>query len=134
MAMVPPASPTRAPRLVGFLLGLAMMAAPALSASVAQSRLVHCGRDTCLRISGRRSNPAVSIRIDGDALAVDGNRDWRVTVPLSTARIWARSSGSVLTLTSTDARGGTESRENVMLPPGAFGQRVELASLVVRAH
>ena len=134
MAMIPVAFPARAPRLVGFLLGLAVTAAPALSASVARSRLVHCGRDTCLRISGHRSNPALPIRIDGDALAVDGGRHWRVTVPLSTVRIWAKSSGPVLTLTSTDARGGTESRETVMLPPGAFGQRVELASLVVRAH
>jgi len=131
--MVVPAS-IRSRVIAGVLLGLAMTPPPARAASAPQARLIHCGSDTCLRISGHRQRSAVAVRVGGQDLAVEGGRTWRVTVPLTTARAWLTSSGYALTLTLADTQAGTESKEAVALPPGALGPRVELASLVIRAH
>ncbi len=110
------------------------MTTPAHAAGAPQARLIHCGDNTCLRISGHRPRSAVAVRIGGQDLAVAGGRTWRVTVPLTIARAWPTSSGYALTLTLADPQAGTEGKEAVALPPGALGPRVELASLVIRAH
>jgi hypothetical protein len=96
--------------------------------------LVHCGDATCLRISGRRPHAAVAVRVAGHRLTIEGNRSWRATVPLATARGWAGTHGGMLTVTLTDARTGGESTEVATLPPGALGKRIELASLTVNAY
>jgi hypothetical protein len=132
MAVPAPTWPTT--KIAGLILGLATIAAPLQAAHAPQARLVHCGGETCLRISGHRQGPAVAIRIDGRDLAVDGGRTWQITVPLAMARAWAAPSGGALTVTLVDTQGGTESTETAVLPPGALGRRVELASLVVRAR
>ena len=99
-----------------------------------KARLIHCGDATCLRISGRRPHAAVTVRIAGQPLVVEGNRSWRATVPLATARDWASAHGGMLTVTLADARTGDESVEIVTLPPGALGKRIELATLTVSAY
>ncbi len=114
--------------------GIATTTAPAYAASPPQARLVHCGQETCLRLSGHRPRSAVTVRIGGRDLAVDGGRRWRATIPLETARTWAISSGYSLVISLVDTQLGTEAKEEVILPPGALGQRVELATLVVRAY
>jgi hypothetical protein len=103
-------------------------------AAAPHAQLVHCGNETCLRISGHRAHPAIAIRIAGQNLAVVGERSWRATVPLSTARDWVNASAQALKLTMIDTLSGAESVEAVPLPPGAFGNHVELATLVVRAY
>ncbi|MCX8475760.1 MAG: hypothetical protein MT490_08170 [Sphingomonas sp.] len=55
-------------------------------------------------------------------------------MPLATARDWARAHGGTLTVTLADARTGDESIEIVTLPPGALGNRIELATLTVSAY
>lgn len=87
-----------------------------------------------MRLSGHRPQPTTAILIGGAAVAVEGARAWRVTVPLKTARAWTRSSGDALMLTLADTRTGTERVERVPLPPGALGRRLELATLLVRAR
>ena len=103
-------------------------------AIAAESRLVHCGADTCLRLSGHRSNAAVAVRIAGHDLAVTGDRSWHATVPLSTARDWPSSSRGTLTLTLVEMSTGTETVDAAIMPPGALGRRVELATLTVHAY
>jgi hypothetical protein len=114
--------------------GIALAATGAHAAPTSQSRLVHCGEQTCLRITGHRADAAVAVRIAGQDMAVEGGRSWRVTVPAQTARAWASASGSVLPITYRDARSGTERQGEVLLPPGALGRRIELATLLVSAH
>ena len=63
-----------------------------------------------------------------------GGRNWRLTVPLTTAREWGSSTGDALSLALFDPRSNTETQERVELPPGALGRRVELATLIVRAR
>ena len=126
------------PRLIRFyaalIAGLALTSAPALAESTPQARLVHCGGDTCLRLSGHRPQATVTIAIAGHALAVAGGRNWHATVPLAIARAWGTPAGDVLTLALGDTRADSERLESVALPPGALGRRVELATLVVRAR
>jgi hypothetical protein len=103
-------------------------------AAAAQARLVHCGSETCLRLSGRRANAAVAVRIAGQILAVEGIHAWRVTVPLREARDWRRAADGTLPVTLSDAATGTETMDVAAPPPGALGRRVDLATLIVRAH
>lgn len=129
--------PARArPALMKFwlVLGLAMTATPGSVTAAPRARLVHCGDETCLRISGRRSHSAVIVQIAGHDLAVEGEHAWRTTVPLRTARGWVNRSGDMLMLTLADTQAGTERIDAVALPPGALGKRVELATLVIQAH
>ncbi len=128
-ARIRPASET-----LCLFLGLAMTAIPDSAAAAPKARLVHCGDATCLRISGRRPHAAVVVRIAGQPLVVEGNRSWRATVLLATARDWASVHDGTLTVTLDDARTGGESTEIVVLPPGALGERRELASLIVSAY
>ena len=111
-----------------------MTAIPDSAAAAPKARLVHCGEATCLRISGRRPHAGVAVRIAGQPLMVKGNRSWRATVPLATARDWASARGGTLTVTLADAQTGGESTQIVTLPPGALGKRRELASLIVSAY
>jgi hypothetical protein len=111
-----------------------MAATPGNAVAAPKARLIHCGDGTCLRISGRRPHSAVAVRVAGHDLPVEGDRSWRATVPLATARDWASAHGGTLTVTLADARSGGESVESVTLPPGALGKRVELASLIVSAY
>jgi hypothetical protein len=113
---------------------LALAPAPALAGESPKAILVHCGADTCLRLSGHRVRATVAVRIDGHTLAVEGARAWRVTVPLSTARSWRIARGDTLAVTLADDDAGTEHIETAILPPGSLGSRLELASLEVRAH
>lgn len=98
------------------------------------AKLVRCGADSCLRLSGHRAGAEVAVRVDGHDLHVEGERAWRATVPLSTARTWAIGRGYSVAVTLVDVGAGTERRQSVALPPGSLGSRLELASLVVRAH
>lgn len=115
---------------------LALSAAPAAlhAESPAKARLVHCVEGTCLRLSGQRSGSDVSVRVAGRELAVAGTRRWTATIPLASARSWLIDSGHSVTVSLVDARIGVQTDETVLLPPGAFAGRLELASLVVRAY
>jgi hypothetical protein len=118
----------------GLLIAVATVAAPGQAQAAPDARLVHCGQDTCLRISGRRANAEVAIRIGGHELAAQGERNWRITVPLAIARGWMMPSGDALELTLVDPRNNTTSLQKSVLPPGALGRRVELVTLVVSAR
>ena len=126
--------PLPALRATGLVVAVLAMASPACATRAPEARLVHCGEQTCLRLSGHRAQPTVAIRVAGQDLAVEGGRAWRVTVPLATARAWATMSGSSLSLTMADPEGGAETTQAVSLPPGALGRRIELSALVVHAR
>ena len=123
-----------ATRAILFATILALAPSPALAKKSPSATLVHCGADTCLRLSGHRARATVAVRIDGHRLTVEGARAWRITVPLSTARSWRIARGDTLAVTLADDDAGTEHIETAILPPGALGSRLELAALEVRAH
>src|SRR6201989_2235110 len=87
-AMVASARARPAFKNVCLFLGLAIAATPGSVAATPRAQLVHCGDETCLRISGHRRHSAVIVRIAGHNLAVEGARSWHAVVPLRTARSW----------------------------------------------
>lgn len=115
-------------------MGLALAVIPGSAMAASRARLVRCGDQTCLRISGHRSDPAMMVRIGEQPVAVEGNQAWHATVSLSAARAGANASLDTLTLTTADRKTGVETVDMVALPPGALGRRVELATLDVRAY
>lgn len=122
-----------------FLLALSGCAAlcaglPAAAERTSSARLVHCGGETCLRLSGRRVGAATAVRVDGRDLPVVGERSWQVTVPLAEARTWRLIRGYAVPITLVDRASGAERMLAVPVPPGALGARMELASLIVRAR
>lgn len=125
---------TDLPLTLAGALGLIVLAAPLPAAARAQAQLVHCGAETCLRVSGHRPQPTTAVRIGDRPLAVDGGRAWQATVPLSTARTWPITHGYALNLVFADPQLGAEHAERVALPPGALGARIELTSLEVNAR
>ena len=116
------------------LAGACIAAGSATPALATQARLVHCGTDTCLRLSGRRAHPEVAVQVAERDLQVEGGRRWRADVPLAAARLWQGVARDRLTVTLADARTGSRRSETVLLPPGAFAGRIELAELVIGTH
>jgi hypothetical protein len=119
------------------LLGLLCSLVTVTSAHAEQrtrARLVSCGENTCLRLSGYRASAAMVVRIGGHDLAVEGRRGWQATVPLDVARAWAITRNYALRVVLIDPAAGTEQIETVMLPPGSLGSHTEIASLTISAR
>ncbi len=110
------------------------MIAPAQAERQTRARLVSCGENSCLRLSGYRARADVVVRIGGSDLAVEGDRAWQATVPLDIARAWPIARNYAVRVAFFDPDAGTERVETVMLPPGSLGSRTEIASLIISAR
>ena len=106
------------------------LASPAMAAAEATTRLSPCESGSCLVVSGHRDSAASIVLINGHPVAVDGERNWRVRLPLETVRSWSLRMARTINVATVDP--ATESREDreADLPIGLLGH-VELASLVV---
>lgn len=91
------------------------------------TRVVRCGADSCLLISGRREAAVAGIEVNGHAVAAQGERNWRVRLPVSTVRSWSQPYARSIAV-SVDGLS-----DEVALPIGLLGQPRDLAMLVVRA-
>lgn len=116
------------------LLAIAGLAAPAAAAPRPTTRLVRCGDDTCLRISGRRDDPAAAVSINGQAVRAEGGRRWHVRLPIEQVRRWSSPSARTIAVGLVDARTQTAAIAEADLPIGLLGDRIDLASLVVSAR
>lgn len=110
------------------------MIAPAQAERQTRARLVSCGENSCLRLSGYRARADMVVRIGEHDLAVEGDRAWQATVPLNVARAWPIARNYALRVTLVDPDEGAERGETVMLPPGSLGSRTEIASLIISAR
>lgn len=116
-------------RLRTLMLGLILaggFAAPALAASGPATRLVECGPESCLFVSGRRGHAASPVSINGHEVAVEGGRKWRAQVPVETVREWSEPYARTITVSVA----GVE--REARLPIGLLGSVKNLAMLVVR--
>lgn len=73
--------------------GLSM---PAFAAEALSTRLVSCGEESCLLVSGTRTDANAQVAINGRAVAVEGARKWRVRVPVNTLRQWSAPSARTI--------------------------------------
>lgn len=101
-------------------------AAPVMAQGTASTRLVECGEQSCLLVTGRRADASVPVSLNGHAVTVQGTRKWRVRVPVSTIRGWSQPNARTISV----AVAGTA--QDARLPIGMLGHDQNLAMLVVR--
>ena len=110
---------------LALLVGL-LLATPAFAASTPATRLVDCGADSCLLVTGQREDAAVPVSINGHAVRVHGARKWRAVVPVDTLRAWSEPYARSITVSVA------ASEVEADLPIGMLGHAENLAMLVVR--
>lgn len=132
--MVPRSLIVRLPALVftgSFALGC--LAPPTLTAE-SISKLVRCGGESCLQISGQRDNPAAIVRINDHVVPVAGERGWQVRLPIDIVRQLSAPFARTIEVSMQDPQTQVETTEHVDLPIGLLGFATELASLEVSAR
>ncbi|WP_353467670.1 hypothetical protein [Sphingomonas faeni] len=125
---------SRAIRMALSLVCALTMIAPAHAERQTRARLVSCGENSCLRLSGYRALATMVVRVGEHDLSVEGDRAWQATVPLDIARAWPIARNYALRVAFVDPDAGTKRVETVMLPPGSLGARTQIASLIVSAR
>ncbi len=103
----------------------AAFATPAVAATKANTRLVKCGTESCLLVSGQRAHASSSILVNGHEVAAKGKQRWHVRVPVETIRAWSAPYARTITVSVAGAT------YDARLPIGMMGH-ADLAMLVVR--
>jgi hypothetical protein len=116
--------------LQGALL-LGSFASPASAAPEPSAKLVHCGAESCLRISGHRESPTSVLRINGRVVPAEGRRKWEVDLPIGTVRDWSAPHARTIEVSLHDPDTQRAASAFVDLPIGLLGGVDDLSSLVV---
>ena len=109
-------------------------AAPAMAASESSTKVVRCGTQSCLQISGHRDDTASTVSINGQEVAVEGKYDWRVRVPVETVRGWSAPYARTIEVSLRDPQTQLDASADVDLPIGLLGTLTDLAALEIRAR
>lgn len=115
-------------------------ASPAMAASGPSTKLVRCGSESCLMVTGHRSDPALIVSINDHVVPAEGDRRWRVVLPVETVRQWSSPHARTIdvSLRNPQVQAGTQAQDETIasadLPVGMLCHAVNLASLVVYAH
>lgn len=115
-------------------LALGSLATPALAAPEPSTRLVRCGAESCLQISGKRDDPTAIVSVNGRAVPVEGGRSWRVELPVEQLREWSAPYARTVEIAMLDPETELGTISSVDLPIGVLGGVTNLASLVVSAR
>lgn len=109
-------------------------AGSAMAAPAPHTRLVKCGTETCLLLSGHRADAAAPVSINDHVVAVSGGRSWRARLPLETVRAWSAPHARSIAVAVIRPDGSADKPVAASLPIGLLGHVTDLAALVVRAH
>ncbi|MEO7688480.1 MAG: hypothetical protein ABIS51_04280 [Sphingomonas sp.] len=112
------------------VVGLAGFSAPACAATEPRTRVVTCETGSCLLVTGRRTNAASMVSINGRTVSAEGARKWRVLVPVDTVRKWSAPLARTIVVSVVDAGTRTDATAEVDLPIGLLGQVEDLALVV----
>jgi hypothetical protein len=107
------------------------LASPAMAASAPSTRVVACRTGSCLLVTGHRDNAASAVSLNGHVVPVEGDRAWRVSLPVETVRAWSVPLARTIEVTFTDAATHAETATDADLPIGLLGHSENLASLVI---
>lgn len=116
-------------RFQAFALATILMtgiASPASAATQPSTRLVECGSESCLLVSGRRNDTGAVVSIAGRAVQVEGGRKWRVRLPVATVRAWSEPFARTIEVSTAGVA------EDADLPIGLLGRAENLAMVIVR--
>lgn len=120
----------RALALTGALV-VGSLASPAIAAPEQSARLVRCGAQSCLRITGHREKPALIVSINGHVVPVEGKRSWEVNLAVEAVREWSAPYARTIEVSLHDPETQRETIASIGLPIGLLGGVTNLASLVV---
>jgi hypothetical protein len=123
----------RKPSIVVSAVLFAFAATPASATSSPSTRLVRCGTETCVLVSGHRDNIGSEVRINGRVVTVEGKRHWHARLPVATVRSWSSAFQRTLEITLHDTATQAISSARADLPIGLMGH-TDLAMLVVGVH
>lgn len=99
--------------------------APLLAENAPKTRLVKCGAQSCLVVTGKRSNADSQVRLNGYEVRTDGRYKWHVRLPVDTIRAWSAPNARTVTVSIEGAS------MDAKLPIGLMGH-ANLAVLIVR--
>lgn len=106
-------------------------AEPAMAGSPPGTKLVRCGEQSCLVVSGHRDNPAAAVIINGHEVAAKGRHGWQVRLPVETVREWSLPHARTIEVALRDPGTLRQTSVEAHLPVGLLGHVTNLASLVV---
>lgn len=107
---------------------LAASIAPTASAcddAAPRTKLVKCGDQSCLVVSGHRADSTAKILINGHEVVAKGHHRWSAKLPVSAVRGWSAPRARSISVAVGDA--AAEAR----LPVGLLAPSGNLAMLVV---
>lgn len=104
---------------------------PAQAETAASTRLVSCGEDSCLLVSGHRDHSQAAVYINGHAVPVEGKRNWQVRLPVSIVRDWSVPFARKIEVSYHQGDQQIGSAIGAKLPIGLLGHVPDLASLVI---
>ena len=110
------------------------LAAPTTAAPEPSTKLVRCGEQSCLRVTGHRNDPTSIVHINGHAVAAEGERSWKVYLPLEVVREWSAPNAQTIDVSLGDPEGQRETIACVDLPIGLLANATTLAALVISVH
>jgi hypothetical protein len=110
------------------------LASPAIAAPEPSSKLVRCGEQSCLQVTGHRDDPTSIVRINGHAVSVEGERKWKASVPLEVVREWSAPNARTIEVSLGDPEGQPATIASVDLPIGLLANATTLAALVINVH
>lgn len=113
---------------------IAGLASPARAEPETSTKLVRCGAESCLRISGYRPDPGATVRINGHAVPVEGERRWQVQLPVEVVREWSEAYARTIEVSLHQADAQIGASADVELPVGMLGGPIDLSSLVISVY
>lgn len=111
--------------------GFVTLAPTAMAASAPKTRLVSCGGDSCLLVTGHREDNSSIVSINGHRVNAQGGGTWKTVLQLDTVRSWAGPMARSIDVSVYDPSTGTQASHPAKLPIGLLGHVTDLAALVI---
>lgn len=110
------------------------LASPVIAAPEPSTKLVKCGAQSCLLVTGYRDDPTSVVSINGHAVAVEGARRWKAYLPVALVREWCAANARTIdvSLAAPAAEPATVTR--VDLPIGLLADATVLAALEINVR
>lgn len=108
-------------------------ASTAIASPAPKTRLVSCGSESCLLVTGHRKGADSLVSINNRLVTVEGGRAWHIRMPLVAVRELTSPYARSIEVTVAQAGGHEEWSQDARLPIGLLGHK-NLATLVVSAR
>lgn len=99
--------------------------ATACDGAAPRTKLVECGSQSCLVVSGHRADAGSKVLINGHEVAAKGHHRWQARLPVSTVRAWSAPHARTVSVAVDDTV------QDTRLPVGLLAPSGNLAMLIV---